>query len=505
MLSFIRKAVDLIKGPRKPKRLEASYDAAKTTTENRRHWSNADDNPPAWANTPDVRAKLRMRARFETDNNPYCSGMVSTLATDTVGYVPPKLQVLTPDAAFNRYVEEEWEFWSTHILVNLPAKLRILDEGKRVEGEQFLAMSGDESVGMETNFALNVNVIGASRVSNWRMGIGTNAISSTGIYNDDGVHVDVNTGRAVGYDITSLADEIYWGSTTLTQSTAPVPARYVLHWYTPRRAGQFRGISELTPALPLFAMMRRFDLATLTAAETAAMLAGIMKTNAPLESGPASVRDWQYTELERGTLLTLPEGWDATQFKPENPTSNYEMFVNCILRQIGRSLDIPFGVVAGDSSRYNYSSARLDYTGYDERLKFDRQQLIIRVLDPLFKEWLLEFRKVDPRVNRQIKALGNRLPHDWQFTKRPSIDPEKDARTSTERITNGTSNLAIECAQDGTNWEEVLIQRAAELKKIKELGLTPGQASDILNNGGNSIQNPPTNTPTNEQVPANVA
>lgn len=477
--------------------IKASYDAAQTTAENRKHWSNADDYPAVWANTPTVRAKLRMRARYEADNNPYCAGLVSTLATDVIGYVAPKLQLLTPDSGFNSYVESEWENWSTNLLVNLPAKLRILDEGRRVDGEQFLAMTTDDDVGSMTNFALNVNVVGAARVNNPHYTSRT-SVSSTGIYNDDGVHIDTNTGRAVAYDVVPLSDEIMYGTTALIKSrVTAIPARYMLHWFCPRRAGQFRGVSELTPALPLFAILRRYDLATLTAAETAAMLAGIMKTNAPLADGPKTVADWTTTELERGTLLTLPDGWDATQFKAEHPHSMYEVFVNCVLRQIGRSLDVPFGVVAGDSSKYNYSSARLDYTGYDERLKFDRTQLVIRVLDPLFIEWLKEFTKIDPRVSRVLQSLPmGRIPHDWQFTKRPSIDPSKDASTATERINNGTSNLAIECARDGNNWEDVLKQRAIELEKIKKLGLTPVQQSDNINNRGNS-------TPSSNIVPSN--
>jgi capsid protein len=60
-----------------------------------------------------------------------------------------------------------------------------------------------------------------------------------------------------------------------------VPARLVLHWFTPDRFGQLRGIPEITPALPLFAQLRRYTLATLTAAEIAAMLAGVMQTNLP--------------------------------------------------------------------------------------------------------------------------------------------------------------------------------------------------------------------------------
>ena len=62
-------------------------------------------------------------------------------------------------------------------------------------------------------------------------------------------------------------------------------------------------------------------------------------------------------------LLTMPEGWDATQFKPEQPTSSYKEFKGEILNEMGRCLNAPFNVIAGNSSGYNYSSGRLDH-GY---------------------------------------------------------------------------------------------------------------------------------------------
>lgn len=477
MFDRIKAAYRTLRG----KSLDASYDAAKTTPENIKHWRNATDKPAVMENTPFVRQRLRMRGRYEADNNCYCSGMVSTISCDTIGYVPPKLQVQTEDTGFNSYIEDEWHRWATDSYVNLPAKLRILDEGKRIEGENFLALTSDAEVGMRTGVMLGIVNLGSSRIADptWNVGIAEN-----GRYNDDGVIVNINTGRPVAFKVVPPSDEISYGGAALGIESVAVSPRYLLQWFTPRRAGQFRGICEYTPALPLFAQLRRYDLATLTAAETAAMLAGIMKTNLPV-SEPTAVADWTKTELERGTLLTLPEGWDATQFKAEQPLAVYKMYVDCVLRQIGRVLDMPFGVIAGDSSSYNYASARLDYTGYDERLKFDRQQLAIRILCPLFLEWLAEFSKLDSRALRMVK--NGYISHSWQFTKRPSIDPRKDADTSTIRIKNGTSNLAIECAKDGNNWEEVLQQRAIEQTRMRELGITEPQDSTPLPENDNNI------------------
>jgi hypothetical protein len=62
--------------------LGGRYDAALTTKENHRHWTNADLlSPNAAVNSP-VRRVLRSRARYEVANNSYARGIVLTLAND---------------------------------------------------------------------------------------------------------------------------------------------------------------------------------------------------------------------------------------------------------------------------------------------------------------------------------------------------------------------------------------------------------------------------------------
>ena len=56
----------------------------------------------------------------------------------------------------------------------------------------------------------------------------------------------------------------------------PIPASYMVHVFRQERPGQHRGIPEITPALPLFAQLRRFILAVLSAAEAAADYAGVV-------------------------------------------------------------------------------------------------------------------------------------------------------------------------------------------------------------------------------------
>ena len=60
-----------------------------------------------------------------------------------------------------------------------------------------------------------------------------------------------------------------------------VGAGSVVHLFRAERPGQARGIPELTPALPLFALLRRYTLAVLTASENAADISGVIYTDSP--------------------------------------------------------------------------------------------------------------------------------------------------------------------------------------------------------------------------------
>lgn len=446
--------------------LASSYDADQTTPENRRHWAPARDVPISSLNNRATRQRLRVRARYETDNNTYCRGMVSTVGTDVIGSSMPQLQVLTKDNGFNSYVEEEWKRWAESFEVNLPSKLHLLDECRRVEGEGFFLTFTDEEAGAKLGHSLNFNVISPRRVINPEFaGVGINP--STGrYYDDDGLLVDTKTGRPKSVRISAESEDLI----SLTQSKVdPVSARYCYQWFGPTRPSQYRGVCEIQAALPMFAYIRRYELATVSTAEIIAAMTAFMKTqSAPLE-GPAKVADFSEREIVRGMLMSLPDGWEPYTLDAKQPPATFEMFLNMMLRGIGRVLNMPFGVIAGDHSKYNFASGRLDYRLYDDRLTKDRTQLNIRVLNPAHGEWLAEFARTDPRVARAIER--GEYYHTWKYQRRPSISPKEDAETENVRLRNGTTTYAEVYADRAGDWEESFEQRAKETEKIKSLGL----------------------------------
>jgi capsid protein len=234
--------------------IRARYDAAVTNAENRRHWANADNLSANAANSPDVRRLLRNRARYEVANNSYARGIVLTLANDVIG-TGPRLQMLTEDAEANRRIEQEWMTWSR--AVGLPEKLRTLRMARAQHGEGFATLINNPA--LPTPVQLDLKLIEADQVTTPDLfGREPNAI--------DGIIFD-RFGNPVEYHMLKQHPGDPTG--TLYGEYIRVLARNVIHYFRRDLAGQGRGIPHITPALPLFAHLRRYTLAVITAAEIA--------------------------------------------------------------------------------------------------------------------------------------------------------------------------------------------------------------------------------------------
>ncbi|MBR9800268.1 phage portal protein, partial [bacterium] len=207
---------------------------------------------------------------------------------------------------------------------------------------------------------------------------------------------------------------------------------------------QDRGISEIVTALPLFAMSRRFTLATLAAAETAADFAAVLFTDSPAVN-PAQLGEDEWFEaipVEYRAMVTLPNTWKMQQFKAEHPAATYEMFKREILNEIARCLNMPFNIAAANSSSYNYSSGRLDHQTYFKAIAVERDEWECSVLDKILYAWLWEASDVPGLIPDGAPPF---MDWDWQWhwDGREEIDELKSAKAQETRLQSGcTSRIA---------------------------------------------------------------
>ncbi len=283
-------------------RMLGRYDAATTTIDNVRHWAAADGLSASAANSPEVRRTLRNRSRYEIANNSYARGISLTLANDCVG-TGPRLQMLTADAFANRFVEQEFFSWAD--AVGLAEKLRTMRLARVSDGESFCLLTSNPKI--DSPVQLDLKLVEAEQVTSPLLALDSYRYL-------DGIRFDEH-GNAISYDV--LREHPGDDAFSLTENYDTIDASSILHYFRSDRPGQIRGIPDITPALPLFAQLRRFTLAVLAAAETAADFAGILYTDAPAGGEADAAEPFEPIELEKRALLTMPGGWKMAQMHAE--------------------------------------------------------------------------------------------------------------------------------------------------------------------------------------------
>jgi lambda family phage portal protein len=437
-----------------PLRVRGRYDAAATTDENRKHWANADHLSVNAANSPAVRRVLRARSRYEVANNAYARGITLTIANDVVG-TGPRLQLLTDDPAANRRVEQAFAQWAD--AVGLPEHLRTMRASRCESGEVFAILT--QNPRLETPVNLDLRLVEADQVATPAADRATTT---------DGILYD-RFGNPTEYHV--LRNHPGDGAGALAGNYDRLPAASVIHYFRVDRPGQLRGIPEITPALPLFAQLRRYTLAVIAAAETAADFAAVLYTDAPANGEADPVEPMDLVDLERRMATVLPGGWKLGQITAEQPATTYGEFKKEILNEIARCLNMPFNVAAGNSSGYNYASGRLDHQTYFKSIRVEQNHLQTAVLDRILRAWLHEAALIEGLLPQSMRHVDSFTPHTWFWDGVEHVDPAKEANAQATRLDNHTTTLAIEYARQGRDWEEELKQRAKEVALMKQLGL----------------------------------
>ncbi len=443
------------------RRVKARYDAAETSTENYKHWANADSYSANAAASPEIRKIIRERSRYEIKNNSYGIGATETLANDLIG-TGARLQFFSEDSNVNNYIEREWSTWCDE--VRFVEKCLLMRKAKIVDGEGFAMYGTNEQ--LDHSVKLDLALLEAEQVTTPDFDFAANPENHIDgvIVNSFGTPIEYHVLKYHPGDIGTL------GFTAVFNDYLKVPAREIIHYFTPQRPRQARGIPETAPSLPLFAQLRRATLAVMRAFEFAASVAGVLKTNNPQVDTKPNPQPFELIEYLIGTLLSLPEGWDISQIKAEQPVTTYKMFKDEILCEIARCLHVPFNVIANRSDGYNYASGRLDFQNYAKAIDVERHRLGHTVLNPTLRRWLNEATVVDPYLIDRKDVIA-RATYKWMYPASKHVDPKKEAEAALIRRKNGVTSLAVECANEGLDWQEVLLQRKREKDLEKEYGL----------------------------------
>lgn len=440
--------------------IRASYDSARTTDDNRRHWANADHLSANAALSPAVRETLRSRARYEVANNCYAAGLVRTVANDLIG-TGPTLQITAPDGHDANAIEQSWTAWAKEI--KLARKLRCMRQCLSRDGEAFAVMFTNPK--LRHPVKLDLRLVEAEQVTTPGL-VRENAV--------DGIEFD-EYGNPLVYHVLRT----HPGDILHSQEKDDIPAEYMIHWYRLERPGQRRGVPILAPALPLFSKLRRWTLSVLGAAEAAAMQAGVLYTDgAPNDDDGVEGEAFEAVEFERNMFTTLPGGYRLEQLKAEQPTTTYGEFKAELIDEVARCENVPSNIARGNSSAYNYASGRLDNQMFGRAQHVDHSEVEEEVIDRILAAWLEEA-ALEPGVIPDGFPPMAECSHEWFWDGAQHVDPAKEANAQATRLANLTTTLAEEYAARGRDWEKGIRQIARERAVLAELGLSLPDATGV--------------------------
>lgn len=438
-------------------RISGRFDSATTTDDNRLHWAMADALAADAAASPGIRYTLRNRARYECHNNCYARGVGESIANDFVG-TGPRLHI--DDSRFPEDVQADIEakFAAWTAAINLPAKLRTMRKARRQDGETFGLKITNPKLAHPVK--LDLKVIEADRVRF----VDINLLLVPSV---DGIRYD-DYGNPVSYHVLRVHPG-FWSYAT---GFVGFPWEYdvwqadrVIHWYRQDRPEQHRGLPEFLAALPLYATLRRFTQATLDAAETAADFAVLLHTQAGANDAEL-VAPFSSVPLERRMIVALPDSYEASQMKPEHPATTYPQFKREIIAEIGRCENVPYNVVAADSSNSNFASGQLDYKIYFRTRDIERSEANLVILESLFRDWLSEAALIEsgpdgkPYLPKELRTREATLGHSWHWDSNELGDPLKLAAAKSTMLKSGLATIPELYAAKGQDWVKAFAAQA---------------------------------------------
>ncbi len=268
--------------------------------------------------------------------------------------------------------------------------------------------------------------------------------------------VEFRNGAPVAFHVAKPGANLFLGTETVRVPRFDADGEpLALHIFQQRLIGQSRGEPLLAPIIEKFKQISRYSEAEIAAAVINAYYSMFITTETGGTFGNRSQahlsRDDQGTssEVERrsntieatkGTIVELLPNEKVITAAPGRPNSNYDPFVQAVIKQIGIGLGLPYEVLT-QHFQSSYSAARGAILEAWKAFKARRAWLVSAFCQPVW-EWVI----ADAVRAGMLDAPGffesplKRklwLRTQWCGSEMESIDPLKDAKAHEVDVRNG--------------------------------------------------------------------
>lgn len=195
-----------------------------------------------------------------------------------------------------------------------------------------------------------------------------------------------------------------------------------------------------------------------------------------------------------GEIFIAPAGYKFNGFDPKFPSDQYGAFTKAITRELASAMGVSYNTLANDLEGVNYSSIRAGLLDEREFYKEVQNWLKEKFLNPVFSAWLEMF-LVSPDTRLPFNKFEKFNKPTWRGRSWPWVDPLKDSQAQEMALRNGFKTRRQILAESGLDYEETMLQLAAEKEYEEKLGLkfgdlnAPNQNSPATTSEGDDGQN----------------
>lgn len=310
-----------------------------------------------------------------------------------------------------------------------------------------------------------------------------------------GISHDEN-GRATSYRFNTRENGINLPQDYAARDRNGLPQ--VMHVFDPQDASDVRGISLLAPTFRKHIQHEILDDATLQMAVLQTIFAVTLTSDnvskdafealqAFDDEASDEYKDYFLSRLDKAAESKINISGDPTvsHLAPGErlgfetakiPGGEYLPFASSLSRDMARALGTTYGGLTMDYEKATYSSVRMETSGLWPVVMRRRERIAAPHYQTPYEIFLDEEVATGriPFKGGYAVFAANRERVCWclwQGPAKPTADDNKAAKASSERIANGTTTLAQECADLGLDADEVFEQRALEHKRYLDAGL----------------------------------
>ncbi|MBU1701453.1 MAG: phage portal protein [Candidatus Eisenbacteria bacterium] len=286
-------------------------------------------------------------------------------------------------------------------------------------------------------------------------------------------------GRPVAYHLIDAKSSDYSYSYS-SRKYRPISAEKIIHLFIVERVGQKRGLPWNATSIFHMKMLDGYDDAALVNARFGASQMGFITSEHGQHKGDGEDGLGNTViEVEPGVFRHLNPGEKVEKWDPEYPNGEYDGFEAAQLRRIAAGLGVSYTSLSGNLKDVNFSSIRAGLLEERSVWQALQQWMIEYFHQRVYRNWLQM-----ALLNRKLWAAGAPLsperemkyrevvwmPRGWKW-----VDPKKEMEANEKAINENVKTASAVIREEGNDPDEVFRERAWELNRMKELGITPAK------------------------------